>query len=650
MRFGQKVPTKYNSVILAQESNSIPDMFLRRVELSGYRRAYQSKRVGQWITTSWKGFYNQAASVASYLLSEGLQNGEKVCIFGGTRAEWGICDIGGLLAGAVTVGAYPTLTAEQLWYLLEHSDTKVLFVQGKTEVDKLLAFPERLATLQKVIVWDADELEEGLLEAHGLVDFRVLLRSAVDEQVLLERVRSIQPDDTAIIVYTSGTTGPPKGAMITHNNVLSVLRCQDKILDGLGEFEQILSFLPMAHVAERIMSFYGRISAGIAAAYATSIPAVLQEVQEIRPTIFGSVPRIFEKAYAKIMTQVSQASPRRQMIFRWAEAVGREKIRYWQRGEPVPMPLRLQYRLADRLVFSKIRGVFGGRVRYFLVGAAPIAQEILEFFWAAGFPVYEAYGQTEATVITHTNRPGYVRLGSVGLSLDRVQSKLAPDGEILIKGPTVFKGYYKDPDATTHTVGEDGWLHTGDIGRVDDDGYYYIIDRKKHIIITAGGKNLTPANIENEVKAQESLISQVHVHGDRRPYLTAIVTVHPVDAIEWALDEGLIPNPEQAKQIISELRIDPFARPTGLETLMSTITQQYSVKQKLVSAIQRANRNLSKVERIKRVIVLERDFSLYEGEITPTLKVKRKQVEQKFKSRFDLLYRDPESGLVIETK
>ena len=310
--------------------------------------------------------------------------------------------------------------------------------------------------------------------------------------------------------------------MISHDNIMTVMKDQDEAF-AINEDDVGLSFLPMAHVAERILAFYGRINTGMGTYFASSIAKVLEEVVEVKPTIFGSVPRIFEKAYAKIMSTVEQAPPTRQRIFRWAERVGREAVQRWQAGKPIPFGLKLKYGLADRLVFSKLRAVFGGRVRYFITGAAPIAPEILEFFWAAGFPIYEMYGMTESTVITHANVPGKVKLGSVGRALSIVEDRIADDGEILVRGKCVFQGYYKNPQATAETV-IDGWLYTGDVGKKDEDGCVYILDRKKHIIITAGGKNLTPANIENEIKASDPMISQAHAHGDKRKYLVALVT------------------------------------------------------------------------------------------------------------------------------
>jgi long-chain acyl-CoA synthetase len=432
--------------------------------------------------------------------------------------------------------------------------------------------------------------------------------------------------------------------MISHANIMTIMRDQDEALK-VYEDDTSLSFLPMAHVAERVLAFYGRINTGMSTYFASSIAKVLEEVTEVRPTVFGSVPRIFEKAYAKIMSTVDQAPPMKQRIFRWAESVGREAVQLWQAGKPIPFGLKLKFRIADKLVFSKLRAVFGGRVRYFVTGAAPIAPDILEFFWAAGFPIFEVYGMTESTVITHANALGAVKLGSVGRSLDVVEDRIAGDGEILIKSDLVFQGYYKNPEATAETI-VDGWLHTGDIGRKDDDGFLYIMDRKKHIIITAGGKNLTPANIENELKASDPLISQAHAHGDKRRYLVALVTIGAGEAVDWARQQGLIDGPTADKhnRALSE---NPLARSRELEALMREVAQNPDVEKRVVAAVKRANESLARVETIKKIHILDREFSVQEDELTPTLKMKRKNIETKFAETFDRLYDDEAFGLVV---
>jgi long-chain acyl-CoA synthetase len=644
--FGNHLESADASQYVAAKSRNLPDMFIKRVQKSASKTAYLTKVNGAWTPTTWQKFYDQSASFAGYLLAKGLGLEDKICIMGSTRPEWAICDMGGQLAGVVTVGAYPTMSSSQLAYIINHSDAKICVVEGKAEIEKLLGIRSETPNLSHVVVWNPEGVAKDLLDEGWVVPLAEAFKGKTDAAAIQARVDSIKPGNTAIIVYTSGTTGPPKGAMISHNNILQVLIGCEPLLP-IGEGDISLNFLPMAHVAERIASFYGRISMGVTAAYASSIPAVLAEVKEIRPTIFGSVPRIFEKAYSKIFSEVAKASPGKQKAFRWAERVGREAVRHWQADKPLPLGLQLQYKLADKLVFSKIREVFGGRVKHFATGAAPIAYEVLEFFWAAGFPIYEVYGMTEATVLTHGNPLRAVRIGTVGKPISVVEERLAEDGEILIKGPTVFLGYYKNPEATAEAIDADGWLHTGDIGKKDAKGYLRIVDRKKHIIITSGGKNITPANIEQEIKTQDPLISQVHAHGDRRAYLTAMITIHPIEAIDYAKANGLVKDPAEADKMAAELMSNPLARPAGLQDLMQAVTENAEVKRRMIEAVKKGNQNLARVETIKKVYVLDRDFSVEEDEITPTLKVKRKEVEKKFEPIFDRLYAEKDFGLAI---
>ncbi len=630
------------AISLAEQSRTLADMFRRQVDRGGEAPAYFSKRNDAWAPLSWRDADAQCRAFASWLVAHNIGIGDKICIVGSTRIEWAIADIGGQLAGCVTLGAYPTLAPPQLAYVVDHSEAKVIVVENSEVLASVVAERAAMPKLEQIVIWDpptGDDTNDA-----GPAAWRDVLATPPDDAALGERQAAIDPKSTAIIVYTSGTTGHPKGAMISHQNVL------DNLADitpwsALGTSDITLAFLPMAHAAERFFGFYNRISSGIPNYFASSIPKVIEEVQETRPTVFGGVPRIFEKAYAKMMNQVEQATPARRRIFRWAESVGRQVVKKWMNGEPVPMALKVQYRLADRLVFRKIRDVFGGRVRYIITGAAPIAYEILEFFWAAGLRIYEGYGMTEATSVTHLNCQGQVRLGSVGRPSPRTEQRIADDGEVLLRGPLVFQGYYKNEEATAQTI-IDGWLHTGDIGEIDDDGYLYIRDRKKHIIITAGGKNISPANIENEIKASDPLISQAHVHGDRRKYLVALVTLGPAEAVELAASRDLVTRTE-GDRILAELLANPLSRPDGLDTLMATVSELEDVQNRVVAGIKRANGSLSRVETVKKVYLLDRELSVDEDEMTPTFKVKRKNVDAKFEDIFTRLYEEERFGLTI---
>ncbi|MCA8979785.1 MAG: long-chain fatty acid--CoA ligase, partial [Planctomycetes bacterium] len=436
--------------------------------------------------------------------------------------------------------------------------------------------------------------------------------------------------------------GPPKGAMISHRNILALLAAAAEASPWV-QSDISLHFLPMAHAAERVLGFYGRLNNGIPGAYAESTGTVLEDLQAVRPTVFGSVPRIFEKAFAKIHSEIEKQPAPVQRLFDWADGVGRERADRIVRGKPIPPGLALQYRVAERLVFKKIRAAFGGRVRAMITGAAPTAPEILRFFWGAGLPIYEVYGMTESTVVTHMNREGATKIGTVGRVIPPTQCRIAEDGEILVKGPWVFLGYYKNEDATAQTV-IDGWLHTGDVGEIDEDGYLRITDRKKHLIITAGGKNLAPANIERALKGEDPLISQVHAHGDRRPFVSAIVTPAPLETLEWGKERGLVTDAEIADRT-RELMENPAGRSEALNAATAKVVAHPDFQARIKEAVARGNKNLAQVERVRKFILLDRDFSQEEDELTPTLKLKRKEIEAKMAPLLDRLYEEKDFGL-----
>lgn len=620
---------------------NIPELFIKRVNISYGKLAYRYKtQQGVWRDVSWGEFKKYVDSLTTFLIKNGVSKGDKISILSDTRPEWCIADMAILSSGATTVGLYPTLSSSQIEYILNHSDSKMLFVENKEKLEKFLPISGK-TQIRKVIIFDPS----GLSDNQDVLPLSKIIEKFQPDQDEIEKsISAINQDDIAVLVYTSGTTGNPKAAMISHGNIISFLSSFDDFANTLELSEDDISyhFLPMAHVAEHIAGFFGRINLGLPAAYATSIKAVVDEIREVKPTVFGAVPRIFEKAYARIREEVAKQPERRQKIFRWAENVGREYVRYMNEKKPIPLSLKLKYALAYNLVLKRIREAFGGRVKYFITGAAPIPYEILEFMWACKLYIYEVYGLTEATVITHANTPVEFKLGTVGKPIKSVESKLAEDGEILIKGPTVFKGYYKDEKATKEAIDEEGWLHTGDIGELDKDGFLKIKDRKKHIIITSGGKNITPAEIENKVKAMDIIISQVHVHGDRRPYIVALITLNPSEALEFAIKEKILNDDEikKARSVLEELQEKPLSRPQGLDELMSKIVKNEKVYERVSKAVQKANSELSRVENIRKFRILERDFYIEEGEITPTLKVRRKTIEEKYKHIFDQMYRD----------
>lgn len=626
----------------AHRARNIPDMLRLRAERSGAQPALYHRTDGRWAHLTWHDFLQQSTQVARGLMSLRLARGERVAIVGPTQVPWTLYDQGAQIAGLVPLGIYPQQTVEQIRYLLEHSEARVIFAGDAEELDRILAASRDLPSVAAIVPWTA-ELYAGARER----DPRILppqqfMDAPLSRPELEEQLAAIDPESTALLIYTSGTTGPPKGAMISHRNVLAMF-CSGAAMQDYFEDDVSLSFLPMAHVAERVLSNYGRISGGIATAYASSVGAVLTEIREIAPMVFGSVPRLFEKAYTKIHSEIERKPKSVQRLFAWAKKVGWARAEHLLAGRPVPAALRLQYALAERLVFKKIQSVFGGRIRYFVVGAAPTPRPVLEFFWAAGLPIYEVYGMTEATSITHLNRPGETRLGTVGRVIAPTEHRLAEDGEILVRGPWVFKGYFKNEAATADTI-RDGWLHTGDVGSIDTDGYVRITDRKKHLIITAGGKNLAPGNIEAALKGQDPLISQVVAHGDGRPYVSAILAPSPLETLEWGAQRNLVTAAELAART-QELMNNPSGRTEALNRAMAQVVAHPDFQRRFREAVQRGNQQLAHVEQVRRFILLDRDLSQEHGELTPSMKVKRKEVERQYADLLNRLYSDDSFGL-----
>ena len=608
---------------VARGATSIGDLFRRRTRATPGAPAIYEKRGGAWEATTWRGFYDAARRVARGFSALGLDRGDRVAILGPTRAPWAIADMAAQLVGAVSFGIYPQQTPDQIRYLLEHSEAKVVYVDGAAELASVIAAARDLATLRAIVPWDAALAATAKAEDPRVTSPEVLSGEPMADEEIDRRLGALSPEDTALLVYTSGTTGPPKGAMIRHRNVIAMLEATGPMNEFFAS-DLSLNFLPMAHAAERIFGFLQRIDTGIPVAYARSIGTVLEDLTEVRPTLFGAVPRIFEKAYARVQAELSKKPPAVRRLFAWAVSVGRRASALEIEGRAVPPGLAAQRALADRLVFRRVRAAFGGRVRFFVTGAAPIALPILEFFWAAGLPIYEVYGMTEATVATHLNRPRAVRLGTVGRVLAPMEARIADDGEVLLRGPWIFEGYLKSPEATSEAL-EGGWLHSGDIGTVDADGFLRITDRKKHLIITSGGKNLAPANIENAVKNQDPLVSQVYAHGDRRPYVVALVAPSPLETLAWGREHGILPAGEVAS-LSREIMENPVARSAALNAAMARVVADAAFTDRIREAVRKGNQHLAHVEQVRRFAVLDRDFSQEAGELTPTMKVKRKAV------------------------
>ncbi|UCD57236.1 MAG: long-chain fatty acid--CoA ligase [Candidatus Hydrogenedentota bacterium] len=594
------------------KSDTVSRLFQERVRRSGSRLALKRKVGGKWIDITWQEYGRNVRCFAFGLLSLGLESRNAVSILGDNMPEWLYADIAIMSVGGVSVPIYQTNTAEQVRYILEDSEAKFTIVQNKLQLEKVLVHESELPAIKNIIVIETDNVEKDTV----VISFQDVLElgkefEARNPTAFEEHIDAVEPDDLATIIYTSGTTGPPKGTMLTHANLVSHMRAQSEF-SPLLEDDITVSFLPLAHVGERMLGHMNRIFVGNAAAFAESIEKVVDNMQEIKPTYWGSVPRPYEKIYTRILAQVESFSALRKAIFNWAVKVGMEANPYRERRKPLPPWLRLRYAIADIMVYRKIRALFGGRCRAFIVGAAPIALEIEQFFQALSIRMFPLYGMTEATGIITTNTEDYLKIGTVGKALPGVELKLGEDGELLVKGSTMCRGYFKKTE-DTESLYTDGWLHTGDIATIDEEGYVRIVDRKKDILITAGGKNVAPQNIENHFKA-DPFISQVMVYGDRKKYLTALFTLNQAEAMAYAREKGIEHN--------------DFAELTSHPEMV-----------KLVEGIvEEKNRHLARFETIKKFVILSHDLTQAANEITPTMKVRRKVVTRRYGHLLEKLY------------
>jgi long-chain acyl-CoA synthetase len=586
-------------------SITIADLLPVAVEQHGPKRAVMYKdESGVWTSKTFTEVGEIVRKLALGLMDLGIDKGDKVSILANTRPEWSYFDFAALTAGATVVPIYQTNSAEECQYVLENSDAKAVIVEDSEQLEKVRAVRDRCPKLEHVIRMtgqseDAISMEE--LAERG---------AAADPAAWEERWRSVTPDDICTFIYTSGTTGPPKGCVISHGNYRSMLDMVHE-MNVIEDEEVTYLFLPLAHSFALLVQF-GSFDLGATLAYWERDPLkIVPNLAEVKPTYFPSVPRIFEKIYTAATASVEKEGGLKQAVFDWAIGIGK-RVRALERAGKKPNPLlALQHRIADKQVLSKIRGLFGGRLRLAVTGAAPINPEILEFFDAAGVLVLEGWGMTETSTAATIATPEDFKWGTVGRPFPGCEVKIAPDGEILVNGPNVFQGYYKNEEATHDTL-VDGWLHTGDVGEIDPDGFLKITGRKKDIIITAGGKNITPANLEAEIK-QHPLVSQCVVIGDRRPYLVALVTLDPEEALKFAKENGLPEDPE-------------------------AVAASDQVKAALDEHVEQINERFARVEQVKKIKVLPHDLSQEGGELTPTLKVKRNVVADKYASEIEALY------------
>lgn len=611
---------------------TLVDIFWQRVKNEPERPAIMRKVDGAYKQVIWREHGRIVELIAGGLLNLGVKPNEQVAIISQTRAEWTWVDFAIMSCGAATVPIYPTLAQVEANYLLTHSDAVGIFVENRPQLVKILAARALPPNLRFIVLIEGelDRVHDKLRLlsfADILEDGEVYLKAHPDE--LPKRISSIMPEQFATIVYTSGTTGIPKGAMLLHSNIYAVCKA---IADAerFNENDLMLSFLPLSHVYERICTELFAVYKGIAVAFAESMDTVPQNMVEVKPTLLTGVPRFFEKAYQRIQLEIRNLPKPQQYLIRWALSLGKRAFKYRQSlnngansqhaNSIVDHIYDTELRVADRLVFSKIRRRFGGRIRAMGSGAAPLSEEVQNFFQVIGLPILEGYGLTETAAPAFCNVLADNRFGTVGRALPGVIAKIADDGEIMLKGPTIFSGYYKNDQATREAF-VDGWFLTGDIGEIDADGFLRIKDRKKDIIISAGGKHIAPQYLENLFKG-DSLISHVVVYGDRRKFISALVTLNKDGLISFA----------QSNQIAGKDYAQLTREPLVIEAVSKTIDEK--------------NASLANFERIRKFTILPQDLSIEADELTPTLKVKRKIVTDRYKEVLDSFY--PAEDLEIE--
>jgi long-chain acyl-CoA synthetase len=592
--------------------SSFAELFFQQVKAQKNRVALRRKDYGIWNRISWNEYGLMVREAAAGLLAIGLEPGDRVAILGDNRPEWLICHLATMTIGCATCGVYSTSASEQVAYVVEHSESKVLFVENEEQIDKVLEIIFRI-NLKQVIVWDPKGLWGFSQEGTIFYDEFIAWGQAYfndHPNSISERMKAIDPQDTAMIIYTSGTTGPPKGAMITHHNILSMTE-SFTAANPVYPNDEMISYLPLAHIYENLISLFQAIWSGGVVNFVESIDTLIQNLREVSPTILQGVPRIWERIVSMVEIRISDSTLLKRILYRLAIRIGLRYVRshnntrqhflwgfiYW------PFYWLVLYHLKRQLGLE--------RVRYAICGAAPASPELFEYYNALGVPLREGYGQTESTGVIATQRLEKPRWGYVGEPVPNVEVKIANDGEILARGPNVFKGYFKNPELTAATI-IDGWLHTGDVGALED-GYLKILDRKKDIIITDGGKNITPAFIENKLKFG-SYIQDAVVIGDGRKYLAALILIDEDNVTKYAQDHRV-----------------PF-------TTFADLTQNPEIVKLIDGEVSKVNKTLSRVESIKKFALLPRRFYEEDGDVTPTKKVKRRFLEKRYADLIENLY------------
>jgi long-chain acyl-CoA synthetase len=596
------------------EPRTLTELYFSAMEQFGRRPvAMRSRLAGPWVELSYAELADQVEGFSIGLRELGVQPGQHVAILSENRPEWAVADYACLAARCADVPIYPTLPARQIEYVLRDSESVAVCVSNANQLSKIDEIRSNLPRLQHVIIFDKAPAGSRALWFDEVITRGREARSRYPDWKA--RALEAAPDDLATLIYTSGTTGDPKGVMLTHGNITSNVVAGLAVL-GLRETDECLSFLPLSHIFERMAGHYCMMRGGVIINYALSVETVSNDMIDRSPSVVLSVPRLYEKIYARVLENALAGSAVKKQIFFWAKRTAEAWADLALAKQPIPGPLALKKKVADRLVFSKLKARTGGKLRFFVSGGAPLSADIARFFYAAGLPIMEGYGLTETSPVITVNTLDNIRIGTVGRTIPGVTVRIAPDGEILTRGPNVMKGYFRKPEATAEVLEADGTFHTGDIGEVDADGFLRITDRKKDLIVTAGGKNIAPQPIEGRVKSSKFVANAVML-GDKRRFPIMLIVPNMENLRQWAQHKGL----------------------TFVDD--RTLLENPEAVAKMEREMQKTLRELAHYEMPKKVILIEKDFTVESGELTPTMKVKRRVVEKNYQERIEALYAEP---------
>ncbi|MFP3911937.1 MAG: AMP-dependent synthetase/ligase [Desulfobacteraceae bacterium] len=595
---------------------TVPQRFRKTVAKYGDRAAMRKKEYGLWHDITWNQYYQLTKQVATALMSMGLKKGDSVSIIGDNCPEWVTVDLAVQCAGGVAVGVYSTNAWPQVEYVMEDSDSKFFFVENEEQLDKWLHFRDKVPHLKKVIVWDLEGLRD--FEDPMVMTYDALLdlgkrEMEKDGDRFERRMDQVDSEDVSMLIYTSGTTGPPKGAMLTHKNLMwmgEAITSENPMYDT----DEVLSFLPLCHVFEQLFSVMGHITHGYTVNFIENLDTVTDNMIEVSPTVGYAVPRIWEKYLSAVHIRMSDATWFKKLVFGAALKIGMKRATLMMNFKPVPFYMEFLYKLAYFMVFRKLKERLGfERMRIAYSGAAPISPDVLHFFQSIGVNLVEGYGQTEGTGVTCVSRVGRVKFGTVGPPITGTEIRIAEDGEILVKSPSVFKGYYGNPEATEETI-QDGWLYSGDVGEIDEDGYLRITDRKKDIIVTAGGKNITPQYIENKLKFSP-YINDAVIIGDQRKFISALIMIDEDNVVKYAQDH--------------KVQFSTY----------KDLTRSPEINALIQGEVDKVNETLARVEQVKKFTILPKKLYEEDGEVTPTMKVKRNYVNEAFGDLIEAMYK-----------